>query len=162
MQPMAVRLFVAGLPPDTTLDLLQQRLAPFGAITACSLNAGKGFAHLDLAPRDSKAADRCITTVRAAMLLAWRMARPDPTSDPGGVQYNGTSWRGSRLRVERAKPDELEQYAREREEGGPAVAAPAHSLPGQPTVGPTQPLHLVHPGTLQVRGRMAGRVLGCI
>ena len=61
------RLFVGGLQLDTTEELLRQRFAAFGQVQGIELSCQREpcFAHLDLIPRDAKAVDRCITTVRA-------------------------------------------------------------------------------------------------
>lgn len=167
----AVRLFVSGLPPDITQDLIRQRFAAFGTVTALEAAVGKGFVHFDLLPKDPKALDRCITTVRISLVVrifVTQSVSRAPDVQPGltagpMVQYNGCQWRGSRLRVERARPSKLDQYARERVQEAAAAEAPqpeqpAPEQPAEPSLPqePMQPLHLVHPGTQQVKLAASG------
>lgn len=84
-----VRLYVGGLPGDVSPAQVAQRFQPFGTIAAVelvpekgvvtaeprrALSACRGFAYVQLTPKDAAALHRCISMVRmlarsAAMLL---------------------------------------------------------------------------------------------
>lgn len=87
---MVVRLYVGGLPADTTADLLAQRFKPFGDVLGCEIVTEKpgwipkqpvpagqpagcrGFAYLNLQPKDDTSVARCLSLVRGAGLEACR------------------------------------------------------------------------------------------
>ena len=70
-----VRLFVGGLTQGITVEQLSGRFTPFGAVSACDLipnkalafgddsAASKGFAYVDLDPKDEQQLDRCLSLV---------------------------------------------------------------------------------------------------
>ena len=116
--PMAVRLFVGGLPLGVTPEELAARFAPFGEVTECSLAAPKAYAgvddtvdsfprdfgHVSLRPKDEASLRKCISA------------------------YNGCKWRGGVLRCSLARQQYAERLAEERAGGGGSggnEAAPA-------------------------------------
>ncbi len=113
-----VRLFVGGIPSDVTAAELTQRFTPFGQVAACELVPSKdtaaapqqqeahqhgaqqqplfppcrGFAYLELQPKDDVSLGRCLSL------------------------YNHSKWRGSVLRVEVARPHYLLRLRKEWEQ----------------------------------------------
>ena len=104
-----VRLYVGGLPGDVSPEQVAQRFQPFGTITAVelvpekavvtamprsALKACRGFAYVQLAPKDAAALHRCISMVRT---LACRPANMGTRWSSSGhmhqlqesIQYNG-------------------------------------------------------------------------
>jgi hypothetical protein len=89
-----MRLFISGIPPDTAVEELAQRLSPFGQVLAVNQAAVKvvggatfvrNFVHVDMVPADEKALDRCIKA------------------------YNGSNWKGHKLCCQTAHPTYLER-----------------------------------------------------
>ena len=76
----SVRLYVGGLPGEVTSEQLAQRFQPFGSVGAVQLvpaklgtmpagsppNACRGFAYVQLAPKDEAALHRCLSMVSIA------------------------------------------------------------------------------------------------
>lgn len=70
-----VRLFVGGLPPGITQDEVRGRFVSFGAVSSCEVIPAKGapvtqpqqcrgFAYVDLDPKDDAALHKCLSLVR--------------------------------------------------------------------------------------------------
>ena len=81
---MPTRLFVGGIDRDVTAQLLSSRFLPFGQVLSCEVVpekangsgeggaavtvgdgklACRGFAYVDLAPKDDAALHRCLSLV---------------------------------------------------------------------------------------------------
>ena len=102
---MSQRIFIGGIPPQTTSEELAQRFKSFGDVQAVELAPDKvyppsvpgsepirfsrNFGHVSLIPKDEKALNRAI-----------------------GV-YNGSSWRGCTLRCKLAKPTMMDKLKKE-------------------------------------------------
>ena len=73
-----VRLFVGGIPPNVSSVELEQRFATFGIVLSCKYAAPKpqgspefppiprGFAHVELEPKDDAAVAKCLSMVGQA------------------------------------------------------------------------------------------------
>jgi RNA recognition motif-containing protein len=82
-----VRLYVGGLPGEVSKEQLAQRFQPFGAVAAVQLVPEKpgtpaasrpskpcrGFAYVQLVPKDEAALHRCLSMVCACMLHPARL-----------------------------------------------------------------------------------------
>ncbi|GAQ83424.1 protein with RRM/RBD/RNP motifs [Klebsormidium nitens] len=91
-----IRLFVGGLPADVTPEELQARFQPFGKVVGSEIvpqkeDAGtcRGFGYVDLEPVSEASLSKCFAV------------------------YNGTKWRGGRLRVEKARASFLDRLKAE-------------------------------------------------
>ncbi len=70
-----VRLYVGGLPADIKQPELTARFTPFGQVAGCEVVPAKGldatpgccrgFAYVDLTPKDEQALSRCLSLVRS-------------------------------------------------------------------------------------------------
>ena len=83
-----VRLYVGGLPHDVTSEQLAQRFQPFGSVGVVQLVPDKsgtvpagsplepcrGFAYVQLAPKDETALHRCLSMVRMRWCLQEHVA----------------------------------------------------------------------------------------
>lgn len=81
-----VRLFVGGLPPSVHRSELEARFVPFGRVAASELAepkglsqasdgpAARGFAYVELEPKDEGAIAKCLSLVRA--VLTARLTAP--------------------------------------------------------------------------------------
>ena len=70
-----VRLFIGGIPPNVERGELEQRFASFGIVTACDYASPKpqghadfpaelrGFAYVELEPKDEAAIAKLLTVV---------------------------------------------------------------------------------------------------
>ena len=69
-----VRLFIGGVPADVEPPELQSRFSPFGMVRLCEYARPKGipgfppirrgFAHIELQPKDEAAIAKCLSVVR--------------------------------------------------------------------------------------------------
>ena len=83
-----VRLFVGGVPPDVEPPELRSRFSPFGEVRLCEYAKPKpegypgfppvrrGFAYIELEPKDEAAISKCLSVVGPNQKYAcsvWRL-----------------------------------------------------------------------------------------
>jgi RNA recognition motif-containing protein len=85
---MTARLYVGGLPPDISAADVIGRFTTFGNVSSCELVPSKGlqgapgtcrgFAYVDLQPKDDHAVARCLSLVRKLLhnSLSYLLVQP--------------------------------------------------------------------------------------
>lgn len=123
-----VRVYVGGLPADTSAAELQERFSRFVASGNCKLQS------VELLPPKGLFALSADATHRGFAYLTLQGEAAAEITEKLVKTYHKTKWRGSVLRVEPAKPDYLErlqqewQEQREREQVQSAAMAEARGL----------------------------------
>lgn len=105
-----VRVYVGGLPADTSEAELQERFSRFVASGKCRLQS------VELLPPKGLFALSADATHRGFAYLTLQGETAQETTEQLVKTYHKTKWRGSVLRVEPAKPDFLERLQLEWQE----------------------------------------------
>ena len=91
-----VRLYVGGLPPEVQQHELSLRFAPFGQVQSvelaqpkelplpggATLRLPRGFAHVEIEPKEDSSVQRCLSAVSAARIAASPRRLPEAPPSP--------------------------------------------------------------------------------